>query len=175
MVDFRPWPECLREYTDPSDRRFHAQNIACPRCGPRIRLEMSSDSGAMPHSGYPSANSTDLPVLEQASCLLRDGKILAVKGVAAFIFFATQPRRRPFANCASANAVIASRWPFSSWMWAGLGHAEVDEAARAALLGADSPIVLLRPGSVTLAGDVAPGLARRKPPTRRSIGPSCGW
>ena len=161
MVDFPPCPECLREYTDPADRRFHAQNIACPRCGPRIRLEMSSDSGAMPHSGYPSANSTDLPVLEQASCLLRDGKILAVKGVGGFHLLC---------DATSAQAVRElrqrkrrDRKPLAVlFLDVGQvsGHAEVDEAARAALLGADSPIVLLRrrTGS-TLADDVAPGLS----------------
>ena len=161
MVDFPPCPECLREYTDPSDRRFHAQNIACPRCGPRIHLEMSGDSGAMPHSGYPSANSTDLPVLEQASCLLRDGKILAVKGVGGFHLLC---------DATSAQAVRKlrqrkrrDRKPLAVlFLDVGQvsGHAEVDEAARAALLGADSPIVLLRrrTGS-TLADDVAPGLS----------------
>ena len=161
MVDFPPCPECLREYTDPSDRRFHAQNIACPRCGPRIHLEMSGDSGAMPHSGYPSANSTDLPVLEQASCLLRDGKILAVKGVGGFHLLC---------DATSAQAVhklrdrkLRDRKPLAVlFLDVGQvsGHAEVDEAARAALLGAESPIVLLRRrASSTLADDVAPGLS----------------
>ena len=71
MVDFPPCPECLREYTDTADRRFHAQNIACPRCGPRIRLELRGDLVATSHAEYPGPDSTDLPILEQASRVLR--------------------------------------------------------------------------------------------------------
>ncbi|NOG48512.1 MAG: hypothetical protein HND48_02980 [Chloroflexi bacterium] len=37
MRAFALCPECSAEYHDPSDRRFHAQPIACPRCGPRSR------------------------------------------------------------------------------------------------------------------------------------------
>ncbi len=81
MVDFPPCPDCLNEYADPSDRRFHAQNIACPRCGPRIRLEMRGDLIAIVDRTYPGAGCTDLPVIEEASRLLQNGKILAVKGV----------------------------------------------------------------------------------------------
>ncbi len=161
MVDFPPCPECLREYTDPADRRFHAQNIACPRCGPRIRLEMSGDSGAMPHSGYPGACVTDLPVLEQASGLLRDGKILAVKGVGGFHLLCD-------ATSGQAIRTLRERKRRDRKPLAVLfldveqvsGHAEVDAVAREALRGADSPIVLLlrRTGS-TLADEVAPGLS----------------
>ena len=31
-------PDCLREYEDPLDRRFHAQPNACPVCGPSLEL-----------------------------------------------------------------------------------------------------------------------------------------
>ena len=31
-------PDCAAEYADPADRRFHAQPIACPRCGPALEL-----------------------------------------------------------------------------------------------------------------------------------------
>ena len=40
----RPWRRfamceaCRAEYESPLDRRFHAQPIACPRCGPRLRF-----------------------------------------------------------------------------------------------------------------------------------------
>ena len=35
MAGFAMCPDCRREYEDPLDRRFHAQPIACPACGPR--------------------------------------------------------------------------------------------------------------------------------------------
>jgi len=31
-------PACQVEYEDPLNRRFHAQPIACPECGPQIAL-----------------------------------------------------------------------------------------------------------------------------------------
>lgn len=38
MDRFPVCPECGREYSDPGDRRFHHQTIACPACGPGYRL-----------------------------------------------------------------------------------------------------------------------------------------
>ena len=58
MAGFAMCDDCRREYEDPADRRFHAEPIACPACGPRL----------------------DLP-LEAAAGTLRDGGILAVKGI----------------------------------------------------------------------------------------------
>ncbi len=40
----RYWPMdalCRRQYHDPLDRRFHAQPIACPACGPHYAFECS--------------------------------------------------------------------------------------------------------------------------------------
>ena len=38
MAGFAMCPECQAEYDNPADRRFHAQPIACPRCGPALQL-----------------------------------------------------------------------------------------------------------------------------------------
>ena len=35
MAGFDLCPACREEYDDPGDRRFHAQPVACPDCGPR--------------------------------------------------------------------------------------------------------------------------------------------
>lgn len=40
MDGFPMCPECGREYSDPSDRRFHHQTVCCPSCGPSYRLEL---------------------------------------------------------------------------------------------------------------------------------------
>ena len=38
MAGFAMCAECRAEYDNPADRRFHAQPIACPRCGPTLQL-----------------------------------------------------------------------------------------------------------------------------------------
>ena len=40
MAGFPMCADCRREYEDPSDRRFHAEPIACPACGPRLSMPL---------------------------------------------------------------------------------------------------------------------------------------
>jgi hydrogenase maturation protein HypF len=61
---------CQREYDSSADRRFHAQPNACSVCGPRLLLEEPS-----------SASSDSLSFAVEA---LRDGKIVAIKGIGGF-------------------------------------------------------------------------------------------
>lgn len=77
MDAFTMCPACQREYDDPADRRFHAQPNACPSCGPRLWLERGGDLPAAPLAVGPDA-------LEQVRQLLREGRIVAVKGLGGF-------------------------------------------------------------------------------------------
>jgi hydrogenase maturation protein HypF len=52
---------CLREYEDPSNRRFHAQPNACPDCGPSLTMS-----------------------IQTTGQLLREGGIVAIKGLGGF-------------------------------------------------------------------------------------------
>lgn len=72
MASFPLCADCDREYRNPADRRFHAQPIACPACGPRLELL--------------DAKGHRLPVdpLETAIRMLREGAIVAVKGVGGY-------------------------------------------------------------------------------------------
>lgn len=72
MADFPMCPDCRREYEDPLDRRYHAQPIACPACGPSVTLLEA-------HSRKPVARDIDTAIK-----LIRQGKILAVKGLGGF-------------------------------------------------------------------------------------------
>jgi hydrogenase maturation protein HypF len=74
-------PECRREYEDPADRRFHAQPVACPACGPRLRLEGSSRVGQVDERPVTSAQSD---ALRDAAAALRAGRIVAVKGLGGY-------------------------------------------------------------------------------------------
>ena len=70
MADFPLCDDCLREYNDPMDRRFHAQGICCSRCGPHMTLL----------DGSGEVLEVDEPIREAAK-LLREGYIVAVKGI----------------------------------------------------------------------------------------------
>ncbi|MGI9111259.1 MAG: carbamoyltransferase HypF [Gaiellaceae bacterium] len=61
MAGFPLCADCRREYEDPRNRRFHAEPIACPVCGPQVSIP-----------------------IEDAARLLRDGSILAVKGLGGY-------------------------------------------------------------------------------------------
>ncbi len=74
MHAFRLCPDCGREYADPSDRRFHAEPNACPVCGPRLAL-LGGD-------GRPIAEAEE--ALRRAQDLLRQGAIVAVKGLGGY-------------------------------------------------------------------------------------------
>src|SRR5215217_4245213 len=40
MATFEMCADCRREYEDPADRRFHAEPVACPKCGPRLSMPL---------------------------------------------------------------------------------------------------------------------------------------
>lgn len=65
---------CRAEYEDPGDRRFHAQPIACPSCGPQLALWDRSGS----------VLETRNAALAAAARAIRDGRIVAVKGLGGF-------------------------------------------------------------------------------------------
>jgi hydrogenase maturation protein HypF len=74
MKSFAMCADCLWEYNDPSNRRFHAQPNACTACGPK--LEFWDRNG--------SVLASDREVLCEAADAIRNGKIVAVKGLGGF-------------------------------------------------------------------------------------------
>jgi hydrogenase maturation protein HypF len=73
MAPFAMCADCAREYGDPADRRFHAQPVCCPNCGPALRYR----------DGHDELTDGDA-ALQRARRLLRDGGILAVKGIGGY-------------------------------------------------------------------------------------------
>jgi len=74
MRDFPLCEECRREYSDPNNiRRFHAQGISCPRCGPRIYVV----------DGDGEVVCREDPIAYTAR-LIEEGEIVAVKGIGGF-------------------------------------------------------------------------------------------
>jgi hydrogenase maturation protein HypF len=85
----KAWPldaYCDAEYHDPSNRRFHAQPVACPDCGPHHLLRDEH-----------STTLTDDEAIRRTAKVLRDGKIVAVKGLGGYHL-----------SCDAQNAVAVS-------------------------------------------------------------------
>jgi len=74
MRYFQMCPQCQAEYDNPLDRRFHAQPNACSKCGPQV--ELVDNRGNMV---------TKLNPIAVASQLLKEGKIVAIKGLGGFL------------------------------------------------------------------------------------------
>jgi hydrogenase maturation protein HypF len=146
MAGFAMCADCAREYHDPADRRFHAQPVCCPNCGPILRYQASD--------GVEGGESA----LGKARQLVRDGGVLAVKGIGGYHLacdagnesavaeLRTRKRRgdKPFAvmvaDLASARRI-----------------ASVDEASQRLLSGPQRPIVLMaRMPDASVADSVAP-------------------
>jgi hydrogenase maturation protein HypF len=148
MAPFKMCPECQAEYEDPHDRRFHAQPNACWKCGPQLTLwnrEGETVSCADP--------------LAETAALLRQGRIVAVKGIGGFHLAADAT------NAAAVELLRARKRrvgkPFAVMvpdLEAALEFSEVDDHARRTLEDPDRPIVLLRKRQGgPIAEAVAPG------------------
>ncbi len=75
MSEFVMCDKCAAQYTDVTNRRFHAQPVACGTCGPKIRLT--------DNKGKTIKTQTDEVIAETARLLLA-GKIVAIKGIGGF-------------------------------------------------------------------------------------------
>jgi len=73
MADFELCPTCLVEYEDPFNRRFHAEPVACPVCGPSLVFHMDE-----------IVIKENKAALKKTVNLLRDGKVVAVKGIGGY-------------------------------------------------------------------------------------------
>lgn len=153
MDGFEMCAACRGEYEDPADRRFHAEPVACPDCGPRLALERSDGAG--------SPRATGDAALLGAARVLREGGIVAVKGIGGYHLAVR-------ADDAGAVARLRARKhrddkPFAVMV----GNAEdattlvdLDDDGLAALTSWRRPVVLApRQVGAPIAPRVAPGLA----------------
>ena len=150
MAGFPLCTRCAAEYEDPSDRRFHAEPVACPDCGPRLRLVDRHDADLAP----------DTDPIASTAALLRDGGVLAVKGVGGYQLAcdATDAdavatlRRRKHRPDKPLAVMVAD-------LEAARCVAVITEAEGDLLASPAAPIVLVR-SRHELADGVAPGHAR---------------
>ena len=129
------WPlcdACRREYDDPMNRRFHAQPLACPDCGPAYVLRRADDAELRSWDG-----------IAAAAALLREGAIVAVKGIGGYHLACDAT------NAATIDALRERKYrkerPFAL-MARDLAKAReliaLDEVGEAALTSQARPIVL---------------------------------
>ena len=84
MKSFTMCPQCQAEYDDPRDRRFHAQPNACPVCGPQLELWERGDRRRRLSKRRQPRAAKDYDALLAAAAAIREGKIVAVKGLGGF-------------------------------------------------------------------------------------------
>jgi hydrogenase maturation protein HypF len=148
---------CRQEYGCPEERRFHAQPNACGACGPHVAL--------WDCDGRELARGED--ALIAAAGLIRDGRIVALKGLGGFQLLVRADRSGPVARLRGKKGrpskPLAVMVP-SLEAAARLGV--VGPVERRLLASPENPIVLLdrRPpdparGGSELAPDVAPRMA----------------
>ncbi|MCT7659489.1 carbamoyltransferase HypF [Mycobacterium deserti] len=147
MAPFALCADCAREYDDPADRRFHAQPVCCPNCGPTLTYRDGRGRTSDGESG-----------LQQARRLLRDGGILAVKGIGGYHLACDAADERAVAELRTRKrrgdkpfAVMAPDMTTARRM------VEIDDPPARILCGPQRPIVLLpRRPDAPVATSVAP-------------------
>jgi len=67
--------KCEAEYTNPLDRRYHAQTVACKDCGPKLKLLCGKED---------ISGSSDVETIKKAVDLIQSKESIAIKGVGGF-------------------------------------------------------------------------------------------
>lgn len=141
MREFPLCPDCAAEYTNPLDRRYHAQTTACPVCGPRLAFD---------------GEQTD--ALDRAAEALQDGEVVALKGLGgthlacrARDAAAVEALRARLGRSGQPFALMARDADVASF-------AAPDAEEWALLRRPERPIVVVRRLPGTLPDAVAPGL-----------------
>ena len=149
MAAFPQCPACQAEYDNPADRRFHAQANACPVCGPELWLE-DPDGVRIQQAG--------LDAIALSAELIRQGHILAIKGIGGFhlacdagneraVSTLRQRKQRydkPFALMGRDIAMLSA-------------YVRLSVLEQQLLSGPAAPIVILNKQGAPLAAAVAPG------------------
>lgn len=141
---------CLQEYENPRDRRFHAQATCCPDCGPQVEL-WGPDGRMLARKDA---------AVRGAAQVVRDGKILAVKGLGGFHLMVDARREASVADLRRRKC--REEKPFAVMVpWEEereISGVFVSREELRLLASPEGPLVLLRqrPGFL-IAPNVAPG------------------
>jgi hydrogenase maturation protein HypF len=152
MRVFQQCEECLAEYEDPTDRRHHSESNSCPRCGPHLWV--------VEPDGEVFSGDDRAAVLDRAAALLKDGRIVALRGLGGFHLAVDARNEAAVANLrarkrrdAKPLAVMVGSVEEAAML------ARVGDRERELLESPERPIVLLdRRADARVAPDISPGL-----------------
>lgn len=144
MTAFPMCPDCRAEYENPADRRFHAQPIACPTCGPRLWLETAD--GAVPGDA-----------IALAAARLKAGQILAIKGLGGFHLACDATSPEAIARLRLRKRRPAKPFALMARLSMIQNFAEVSAESEQLLTDPAAPIVLV-PSRGVLPEELAPGM-----------------
>jgi hydrogenase maturation protein HypF len=167
MAAFTMCDACRHAHDDPANRRFHAQPIACPACGPSLSFRRAGDASVLRRA----------EALAAAADLVRSGGILALKGLGGY---------QLIADACSAGAIDELRRrksrpakPFAIMVRdldEARRHCSVGDAEAELLASPAGPIVVLRQrGSALPEALASPRSAYCCPPPRCTTCCSMPW
>ncbi|HUX58470.1 MAG TPA: carbamoyltransferase HypF [Bacteroidales bacterium] len=90
MAKFEMCEICSKEYTDITNRRFHAQPVACNNCGPTYSIHLFSPTvggdAAKRQRGVITnvINKSISDIVKMVSQLIEDGSVVALKGTGGY-------------------------------------------------------------------------------------------
>ena len=147
MAAFKMCSNCESEYHNPLDRRFHAQPTACPDCGPQLWFEANGQQ-----LGEKEA------ALSKAREWLKQGKILAIKGLGGFHLACDATNQTTVIELRKRKKRSDKAFALMAFDLESIEkHCQISPQEQNLLLSRPRPVVLLerRPGSA-VAAEVAP-------------------
>ena len=146
MNGFKMCRDCELEYEDISDRRFHAQPVACSHCGPSYELIYKGSRLKETES-----------IINKFSEIINDGGVIMAKGLGGFFLACDAGNENSVSRLRNTKKRYAK--PFAV-MFRDLEslkpYAEISEAEKTALTSWQRPVVILKSRKV-LAPSVSQG------------------
>lgn len=156
MQRFSMCKDCSSEYEDIENRRFFSQTNSCSDCGIKLSLWKSA---------FPEMTGNSEEILLYIKNFLREGKILAVKGIGGYLLLCDAANIRSLQLL--RNRKHRPSKPFAV-LYPDIETVRNDfllnKQEEEALLSAEAPIVLLYPNNAAYnklaVNEIAPGLKR---------------
>ncbi|MCI8514944.1 MAG: carbamoyltransferase HypF [Lachnospiraceae bacterium] len=157
MKEFPMCPDCAEEYGDPASRRYDAQPVCCHDCGPEVYWLEAGTCGRPADPSGAVKRGREAVLL--ARRFLREGRILAVKGIGGFHLCCDASNEEAVSRLRGRKGRPAK--PFAVMVKdreTALRECRITPAQEAILDGPQKPIVLLpRREGGRVCAMVAPG------------------